>query len=71
VTDPVRRQIDSAAVSAQLYALFNHLFAVDLEFDLIVGGTSRGFFFLFGLDVVMLFLLDLARCSASFFILAA
>ena len=33
-SDPVRRKIDPAAVSAQLNCLLHHLFAVDLELDL-------------------------------------
>ena len=37
--DPVRRQVNPAAVAAGLDLLFEHLFAEDLEFNLAAGGS--------------------------------
>ena len=37
--DPVRRQVNPAAVAAGLDLLFEHLFAEDLEFNLTAGGS--------------------------------
>ncbi len=45
--DPIRRQINTAAVTAQLYYLFRHFFAVDLEPDLVLFSLRSNILFVF------------------------
>jgi len=54
VADPIRRQVDSSAVPAGFNPLFDHLFAVYFEFDLVVGSVGDGFFLIVGILTTVL-----------------
>ena len=50
---PIRRQVYPSTVATGLDPLFDHLFAVDLEFDLIAAGVFIISIFGDGLDVIV------------------
>ena len=53
MADPIRRKINSAAVSARLDPLFKHFFTEDLEFDLAVESVNDRFFVIFGILIAI------------------
>ena len=43
MADPIRGEVNPAAVAAELHVFFDHLFTVDFEFYLIAGKLHRYF----------------------------
>ena len=52
VTHPVRRQVYPSTVAAGLDPLFDHLFPIDLKFDLVAAGVFAISIVIDGLDVI-------------------
>ena len=46
MADPIRGEVNPAAVAAELDVLFDHLFTVDFKFHLIAGELRRRFLFM-------------------------
>jgi hypothetical protein len=58
MADPIWREIYSAAVSTRFYPLFDHLFTIYFEFDLVVGHLGGEFFLIYGnLIAVLIFII--------------